>query len=314
MERIIPKREPVDLTTLFSGLIFIGRNKVVLGAILLDLFAVLLGSATALLPIFARDIFSAGPLGFGAMRASPAVGAIAAALVLTRRPITRRVGHAMFGAVAAYAMGTILLALSPSFALALGALFVVGAADTISMVIRQTLVQLHTPDQMRGRVFAVEFDVHLDVEPARHLPRRHGRGDLRRRSGGAAWRLEHYRGRADFGRCFSRAFSRRGLRTGQAKRLGCSARPPHWPRQHMASYWCPNRRFDSIWQDIEEQHATAHPSIALAGHCARPDDGPGRGGRAVRRRFLRPGCAGSSRRRLRRRVFPSARFNRRSTG
>ena len=127
----------------------------VLGAITLDLFAVLLGSATALLPILARDIFLTGPIGFGALRAAPAAGAIAAALVLTRHPITRRVGHAMFASVAAYGIGTILLALSPSFRLAMAALVAVGAADTISMVIRQTLVQLHTPDRMRGRVFAV---------------------------------------------------------------------------------------------------------------------------------------------------------------
>lgn len=155
MVRIVGKREPVELKTLFSGLSFIGRHKVVLGAILLDLFAVLLGSATALLPILASDIFMTGPLGFGALRAAPAVGAIVAALILTRRPIAGRVGHAMFAAVATYGMGTICLALSPAFVLALGALVVVGAADTISMVIRQTLVQLYTPDQMRGRVFAV---------------------------------------------------------------------------------------------------------------------------------------------------------------
>jgi len=155
MRRVIPKRQPVDLTTVFSGVAFIGRHKVVLGAILLDLFAVLLGSATALLPIFASDVFAEGPLGFGALRAAPAIGAIGSALILTRHPISRRVGHAMFMSVAAYGVGTIFLALSPTFVLAMGALIVVGAADTISMVIRQTLVQLHTPDEMRGRVFAV---------------------------------------------------------------------------------------------------------------------------------------------------------------
>jgi MFS family permease len=155
MERIAVRREPMAFKTLFSGVSFIGRHSVVLGAILLDLFAVLLGSATALLPIFARDIFASGPLGFGALRAAPAVGAIAMALILARRPISRRVGHAMFASVTAYGLGTILLALSPTFALAAAALVVVGAADTISMVIRQTLVQLHTPDEMRGRVFAV---------------------------------------------------------------------------------------------------------------------------------------------------------------
>ena len=155
MERIIAKREPIKFKLLFSGVSFIGRQRVVLGAILLDLFAVLLGSATALLPVFARDIFASGPLGFGALRAAPAVGAITAALILARHPIVRRVGLALFVAVTAYGLGTILFALSPSFLPAILALIVVGAADTISMVIRQTLVQLRTPDEMRGRVFAV---------------------------------------------------------------------------------------------------------------------------------------------------------------
>jgi MFS family permease len=155
MERTVSKRQPADLMSLFSGFAFIARQKVVLGAITLDLFAVLLGSATALLPIFASDVFVAGPIGFGALCAAPAAGAIVSALVLTRHPIARRVGYAMFGSVTVYGLGTILLALSPSFALATAALLAVGAADTISMVIRQTLVQMHTPDEMRGRVFAV---------------------------------------------------------------------------------------------------------------------------------------------------------------
>ena len=155
MERVIAKREPMQLRTVFSGLAFIWQHRVVLGAITVDLFVVLLGSATALLPILARDVFLTGPIGFGALRAAPAAGAIVAALILTRRPITRRVGHAMFATTLIYGIGTILLALSPTFSLAMAALIVVGAADTISMVIRQTLVQLHTPDRMRGRVFAV---------------------------------------------------------------------------------------------------------------------------------------------------------------
>ncbi|HZR60295.1 MAG TPA: MFS transporter [Xanthobacteraceae bacterium] len=149
------EREPLDLKTLFSGFVFIGRNKAVLGAITLDLFAVLLGSTTALLPVFASDIFPTGPLGFGALRAAPAVGAIVAALILTRRPIARRIGHAMFGSVAVYGAATVLFALSPNFVIATLALAVVGAADLVSVVIRQSLVQLYTPDEMRGRVFAV---------------------------------------------------------------------------------------------------------------------------------------------------------------
>jgi MFS family permease len=155
VERTSPRRQPFDLKTVFSGVAFIGRQKVVLGAILLDLFAVVLGNPTALLPIFASDIFKSGPLGFGALRAAPAAGAIISALILTRHPISTRVGHAMFASVAAYGLGTILLALSPVSVLAIAALFALGAADLISVVIRQTLVQLHTPDEMRGRVFAV---------------------------------------------------------------------------------------------------------------------------------------------------------------
>ncbi len=155
IERVAPVREPLDLKTLFSGLGFIGRHKVVLGAILLDLFAVLLGNAMALLPIFARDVFMSGPLSFGALRAAPAAGAVLSALILTRWPISRHVGRTMFITVATFGMGTILLALSPTFVLAMGALGIVGAADTISVVIRQSLMQLHTPDQMRGRVYAV---------------------------------------------------------------------------------------------------------------------------------------------------------------
>ena len=155
MERVIAKREPIKLQTVFSGLVFIWRHGVVLGAITIDLFVVLLGSATALLPVLAHDVYHSGPIGFGALRAAPAAGAIVAALILTHRPITRRVGQMMVATTSVYGIGTILLALSPTFSLAMAALTAVGAADTISMVIRQTLVQLHTPDQMRGRVFAV---------------------------------------------------------------------------------------------------------------------------------------------------------------
>ena len=151
----VSTREPVDLKSLFGGFAFIGRHRVVLGAILLDLFAVLLGNATALLPIFARDIFLVGPLSFGLLRAAPAGGALVTALVLARWPISRRVGRTMFISVAAFGAGTILLALSPSIVMAMAAMAVVGASDTVSVVIRQTLVQLHTPDDMRGRVYAV---------------------------------------------------------------------------------------------------------------------------------------------------------------
>jgi len=155
MERKPAVRAPLDLPTLFSGLTFIAGQKVVLGAVLLDLFAVLLGNPTALLPIFARDIYLAGPLGFGILRAAPAAGAIVTALLLARWPISDRIGRIMFATVTIYGVGTIILALTPSFVLAMAALAVVGASDTISVVIRQTMVQLRTPDYMRGRVYAV---------------------------------------------------------------------------------------------------------------------------------------------------------------
>ena len=155
VERTVAPRTPVDLKTMFSGLSFIVRHKVLLGAVLLDLFAVLLGNATALLPVFARDIFQSGPLGFGLLRAAPAAGAIMTALTLARWPISARLGRVMFAAVAIFGAGTIVLALSPSFVLALPALVIMGAADSISVVIRQTMVQIRTPDAMRGRVYAV---------------------------------------------------------------------------------------------------------------------------------------------------------------
>jgi MFS family permease len=149
------ERTPRDLKSLFGGLTFIMQRKAVLGAILLDLFAVVLGNPTAVLPIFARDIYLAGPLGFGVLRAAPAAGAIATALILARWPISDRIGRIMFATMTVYGVATIAFALAPDFILALAALAVLGAADTISVVIRQTMVQLRTPDHMRGRVYAV---------------------------------------------------------------------------------------------------------------------------------------------------------------
>jgi MFS family permease len=155
IERTLPRRAPADAKAMFSGLTFITGNKVLLGAVLLDLFAVVLGNPTALLPIFASDIFHNGPLGFGVLRAAPAAGAIITALVLARWPISHRLGHIMFVTVSIYGVATILLALMPGFGPALAALAVIGAADTISVVIRQTMVQIRTPGAMRGRVYAV---------------------------------------------------------------------------------------------------------------------------------------------------------------
>jgi len=155
LERTLARRVPVDLKTLFSGVTFLGRHKILLGALLLDLFAILFGNATALLPIFARDIFMTGPLGFGLLRAAPAAGAIMTSLALARWPLTAGVGRIMFAVVTIFGAGTVVLALAPNFAFALAALVVIGASDTISVVIRQTMVQIRTPDQMRGRVYAV---------------------------------------------------------------------------------------------------------------------------------------------------------------
>ena len=148
-------REPVTVERLFAGIRFIRHNPIVLGAITLDLFAVLLGGAVALLPIFARDVLGVGPAGLGLLRASPAVGALVISLVLTQFAPKRRVGHMIFASVAAYGAATLVFALSTSLVLSAAALVVLGAADMVSVVARQTLIQLHTPDETRGRVNAV---------------------------------------------------------------------------------------------------------------------------------------------------------------
>ena len=149
-----PRRD-MNWATLMAGVHFVRHRPVVLGAILLDLFAVLLGGATALLPIFARDILHTGPWGLGLLRASPAAGALAMSLLLTRWPIARRAGHVLLGAVALYGAATLVFGISRWFGLSMAALVIAGAADMISIVIRQSLVQLDTPDDMRGRVSAV---------------------------------------------------------------------------------------------------------------------------------------------------------------
>jgi MFS family permease len=150
-----PPGEPASLDTLLAGVRYVRANRVLLGAISLDLFAVLLGGATALLPMFAKDILHVGPWGLGLLRAAPAAGALALSVALTRWPIARRAGVKLFAAVALYGLATLVFALSTSFALSLAALFVTGAADMVSVVVRQTMVQLETPDAMRGRVSAV---------------------------------------------------------------------------------------------------------------------------------------------------------------
>jgi MFS family permease len=145
----------MSLDTLLAGVRFVRSRPVVLGAISLDLFAVLLGGATALLPIFAKDILHTGPWGLGLLRAAPAAGAFTLSLLLTRWPIVRRAGHVLLGAVAVFGLATLVFAISTSFAVSMIALVITGAADMVSVVIRQSLVQLDTPDEMRGRVSAV---------------------------------------------------------------------------------------------------------------------------------------------------------------
>jgi MFS family permease len=153
-EQVI-QRGRATLDSLLAGIRFIRSRRDVLGAISLDLFAVLLGGATALLPVFARDILLTGPLGLGLLRSAPALGALGMSLWLARFPIERRVGRVMFTAVGLFGVATIAFGLSTSFWFSLAVLVVLGAADMISMVIRSAFVQLQTPDDMRGRVSAV---------------------------------------------------------------------------------------------------------------------------------------------------------------
>jgi MFS family permease len=142
---------------IFAGVRFIRGNPAILGTISLDLFAVLFGGVTALLPIYARDILQTGPVGLGVLRAAPAVGALLMTMVLARHTISRRVGLRMFQAVIVFGIATIAFALSHWMWSSVLALAILGAADTISVVIRFSLVQLATPDEMRGRVGAVNF-------------------------------------------------------------------------------------------------------------------------------------------------------------
>ena len=157
LDRPIVAKEPPSFKALFAGVGFVRRNPAILGTISLDLFAVLLGGATALLPIYARDILQTGPWGLGILRAAPAVGALLMTIVLTRWSINRRVGMRMFQAVIVFGLATAVFAVSQLVWLSLIALLIMGAADTVSVVIRISLVQLATPDDMRGRVGAVNF-------------------------------------------------------------------------------------------------------------------------------------------------------------
>jgi len=150
-----PTTGGMTLSSTFAGVAFVWRNKPLLGAISLDLFAVLLGGATALLPIFARDILHTGPAGLGLLRAAPAAGALVMSVVLLRWPIRRRSGPLLLVSVAIFGLATTVFGLSSHFGLSLLALAITGAADNISVVIRQSIVQLDTPNEIRGRVSAV---------------------------------------------------------------------------------------------------------------------------------------------------------------
>ncbi|QYD67281.1 MFS transporter [Paraburkholderia edwinii] len=148
-------RTPVTLESVFSGIRFIFREPVILGALSLDLFAVLFGGATALLPVFARDFLNTGPLGLGLLRSASAVGALAGTLWLARFPLKHRPGFAMFCGVIVFGVATAVFGLSHQYIVSLLALVVLGASDVISVVVRLSLVQLRTPDEMLGRVSAV---------------------------------------------------------------------------------------------------------------------------------------------------------------
>jgi MFS family permease len=153
----VRRREPATWSTVLAGIRYVRSNKPILGSISLDLFAVLLGGAVALLPIFARDLLGVGPWGLGLLRSAPGVGAASVALTLAYFPIKRRAGLSMFACVLLFGIATIVFGVSRSFPVSLVALLVLGAADMISVVVRSTLIQTRTPDEMRGRVGAVNL-------------------------------------------------------------------------------------------------------------------------------------------------------------
>jgi MFS family permease len=153
----VPNREPPTFASVLAGFEYIRSRRRLLGVITLDLFVVLLGGATALLPIYARDILEVGPIGLGLLRSAPAAGALITAIVLSRHPVERHIGYKMFAVVAIFGVTTIAFALSASFPISLLALALLGASDAVSIVIRFSLVQIETPDAMRGRVGAINY-------------------------------------------------------------------------------------------------------------------------------------------------------------
>ncbi len=150
-------REPINLTTVLAGFRYIWRQKLVLGSISLDLFAVLLGGAVALLPVYAREILHTGPWGLGLLRSAPGVGAAVTAILVAHYPLKGRSGPTMLWCVAGFGVATIIFGVSRSLVVSLMALLLVGATDMVSVIIRAILVQLGTPDEMRGRVNAVDM-------------------------------------------------------------------------------------------------------------------------------------------------------------
>jgi len=151
------KRDPPTFASVLAGFHFVRSRRRLLGVITLDLFVVILGGTTALLPIFARDILAVGPIGLGLLRSAPAVGALMTAIVLSHRPVERHIGRKMFAVSAIYGVTTIVFALSTSFPVSLLALVALGASDAVSVVIRFSLVQIETPDEKRGRVAAINY-------------------------------------------------------------------------------------------------------------------------------------------------------------
>jgi MFS family permease len=148
-------RAPVTLATMFAGFSYVGRTPLLLGAISLDLFVVLLGGITALLPIFARDVLDTGPWGLGLLRSAPAVGALGMSAFLVRHSLDRSVGRKLFASTAMFGIAIVAFSLSASLALSIAALVIYGAMDAVSVVVRQSLVQTRTPSDMLGRVIAV---------------------------------------------------------------------------------------------------------------------------------------------------------------
>ena len=156
-EKDLAEKEPISLRTVLAGFRFIWEKKLILGSISLDMFAVLLGGAVALLPVYARTILHTGPWGLGMLRSAPGAGAALMAIVVAHRPIRRRAGLTMLLSVAAFGVLTIVFGVSHSLIVSLVALFLLGASDMVSVIIRATLIQVATPDEMRGRVNAVDM-------------------------------------------------------------------------------------------------------------------------------------------------------------